>query len=1330
VRDVLAREAPPALGILGVPNARVREAVEAARLLARASTTPRTAGEVREAVSGASGVDPEELWELGGELGYTAELSWARSHADGSYDVLFRKRDESGAPPSFPLRADETKAWKEYGNDPQRGTLARGLGSHLRSHLEQRLPDYMVPAAFVTLESLPLTPNGKVDRRALPAPEGHRPELAEAYVPPRSPVEEALGGHSLLATQVISRVRGTLQVELPVRALFESPTVAGLAEAVQSRRQSSAPPAPPIRPTPRDRELPLSFAQQRLWFLDQLEAGSSYNVPLALRLTGALDVEALEASLNEIVKRHEALRTSFSVVDGRPRQVIADGLRLSIRRTDLRSHVEAEREHEVLRRAREEARLPFDLAHGPLVRATLLQLGQAEHVVLLTMHHIISDGWSLGVLFRELSNLYGAFLEGRPSPLPNLPVQYADFASWQREWLKGDVLALQLDYWRQRLAGPLAVLELPIDHPRPPVLTFRAGVHRELFPKTLCDALQEVSRREGTTLFMTLLAAFQALLSRSTGQEDVVVGSPIAGRNRREVEDLIGFFVNSLVMRTDVSGDPTFRELLGRVRETTLEAYAHQDVPFEKIVEELQPQRDRGRNPLFQVMFALQNAPMEVVELPRLTLEIMEPKTATTRLDLELHLWERPEGLRVVCAFKEDLFDAPTIGRMIEQFRTLLEAVVAHPEHRLSELAALGPAERRRLLVEWNDTDRPYPSEATLHALIEAQVERTPEAPAVGFGEEWLTYRELNSRANRVAHRLRARGVGPETRVGVYLERSLGLVVGLLAVLKAGGAYVPLDPSYPVDRLSYMLEDSQAPVLLTEDTLVPELATGAVARLCLDADGDEIARESERNLDAGGAPNGLAYVIYTSGSTGRPKGAMNTHAAICNRLLWMQDTYRIDGADAVLQKTPFSFDVSVWEIFWPLLAGARLVIAKPGGHRDGAYLVDAIERHRITTLHFVPSMLEVFLHEEGLERCRTLKRVICSGEALSAGLQDRFFSRLMAELYNLYGPTEAAIDVTSWACERGSRPRSVPIGRPIANTRTYVLDSRLQPVPAGTVGELFLGGVAVGRGYLGRPELTAEKFVPDPFGGDPGARLYRTGDLSRWRPDGALEYLGRIDHQVKLRGFRIELGEIEAMLRQHPGVREAVVLAREDTPGDTRLVAYPVAASGQHVTAAQLRSFLQARLPEYMVPASFVIVEGLPFTPNGKLDRRALPPPDRARPMLDEEFVPPRTPLETVIAAAFGQVLGVDRVGANDSFFGLGGHSLLATQAVSRLRHSFRAEVPLRLLFEAPTVAGLAAALETDRDRGKRFSRVAAVLLRVAQLSENEAERLLAERER
>ncbi|MBZ4423049.1 non-ribosomal peptide synthase/polyketide synthase, partial [Myxococcus sp. RHSTA-1-4] len=1046
--------------------------------------------------------------------------------------------------------------------------------------------------------------------------------------------------------------------------------------------------------------LPTSFAQQRMWFLDQLEPGSAaYSIPLLVRMQGTVDVAVLERCLAVLVERHESLRTTFRSEDGKPVQDVAAAMQVPLAVVDLRGVDASVREAELKRVAGEELRRPFDLAQGPLVRAMLLRVADDDQVFLMAMHHIVTDGWSMGVLIRELVTLYGALSVGNAPPLEALPLQYADYAAWQREYLRGEVLEKQLGWWREQLKGAPTGLELPTDRPRPAAQSLRGSSLPVRLPKALSESLKALAQKEGATPFMLLLSAFQALLSRYSGQDDVVVGTPVAGRTRAETEGVVGLFVNTLALRTKLDGEQTFRELLGRVRETTLGAFAHQDVPFEKLVEELQPERDRSRPPFFQVMFILQNTPASAARIAGVTLTPMDADTQTSKFDLSLALTDTADGFAGGIDYCTDLFDGATVQRLAGHFQALLSAAVAAPDRSLRELSLL-PADERRQLDAWNATGTTYSIDC-LHRLFEAQAARTPDATAVVFEDQQLTYRQLDERANQLAHHLRSLGVGPEVRVALALERSLDLVVAIYATLKAGGAYVPLEPTNPRDRLAFMLGDCAPAVLLTTRALRQRLPESSATTLYLDALPPEVASLPAHAPDSGVQPQHLAYVIYTSGSTGLPKGAMNAHAGVANRLLWMQQAYGLTASDTVLQKTPYAFDVSVWEFFWPLLTGARLVLARPGGHQDPAYLARLIQQQSVTALHFVPSMLAAFLDEETSAACTSVRLLVCSGEALPAELASRSLATLPgAALHNLYGPTEAAVDVTAWHVRPGSFRASVPIGVPVANTQIHLLDASLQPVPVGIPGELFIAGVQVGRGYLSRPDLTAERFIPDPFSSTPGARMYRTGDLARRLPDGSIDYLGRLDFQVKLRGFRIELGEIESALAQHPTVRDAVLMAREDVPGDKRLVAYVTARQGQSIDVEALRKHLGASLPEYMVPSAFVVLEVMPLSANGKADRKALPAP-AAPTRTAREFVAPRNPTEELLAGLFSQLLNVSRVGVNDDFFALGGHSLMATQLASRLRRTFGVELPLRELFEAPTVAALALRVEAASRAGQ-----------------------------
>lgn len=1041
----------------------------------------------------------------------------------------------------------------------------------------------------------------------------------------------------------------------------------------------------------KEEPLPLSFAQERIWFLHQmLPESPGYNLPIAFRMVGDVNIPALEQSFTELMRRHAILRTTFPERNSKPVQVIAPASRHVLSVTDLRLFPEDEREEQLRLHAAEEYEQPFDPVKGPLFRTRLFQMADQEHLLLITMHHLITDGWSNGILIRELGELYAAFTVDQASPLPELSLQYADIANWERTRFQQGALEKDLAYWKNQLSGAPSVMQLPLDRPRPVIQTTSGAVYPFRAPEHILTNLQALCQREGVTSVMALLAAFKALLYRYTDQEDLVIGLPVFNRHHSETEGLIGLFVNTLVIRTSLADNPDFCTLLRRVRESILKAYEHQEYPFEKLVEALQPERDTSHTPLFQVMLSVGAGVDGHVAWPGLTLQPYDVERASANFDLTLEIMGYGDGLHFAFVYRTDLFDASTIERMTRHFCRLLEECVTQPDTRINVLPILSTDERQQILEHWNDTQVTYPRVHCLHQLFEEQAERTPEAIALVYEGKQLTYRQLNQQANQLAHFLIAQGVQPGVLVGITLERSLEMVVGLLGILKAGGAYVPLDPTYPRERLAYMLRDANVPVLLTQERLLVELPASDAAVVCLDRDWTMVACHSEETPTLERDPEHLAYVIYTSGSTGKPKGAMNTHQAICNRLLWMQEQYQLHDQDRVLQKTPFSFDVSVWEFFWPLITGARLVVARPEGHKDASYLVDVITREEISTIHFVPSMLQIFLEEPGVEACVSLQRVICSGEALSYDLQERFFERSCAALHNLYGPTEAAVDVTFWACERGSARRSVPIGHPVANTQIYILDQQLQPVPIGVAGELHIGGVQVGRGYLNRPELTAEKFIQEPFSQVPGACLYKTGDLARYLPDGTIEYLGRIDHQVKIRGLRIELGEIEAVLAEHPAVRDAVVVVKEIVPGDTRIFAYFTAYAGQTPDISEIRGFLGTRLPEYMVPASFVLLESMPLTPSGKIDRKQLPDPDVTSFHAQKAFVAPKNDIERVIAEIWQEVLHISQVGTQDNFFELGGHSLLVTQVRVKVRERLSFDLSIIDAFRFTTVQALA----------------------------------------
>ena len=1033
--------------------------------------------------------------------------------------------------------------------------------------------------------------------------------------------------------------------------------------------------------------LPLSFSQQRLWFLDQLTpANAAYHIPASIRLTGPLNLAALRQAFTEIIRRHEVLRTTFALVEGQPVQVVGPVSELPLLTIDLQGLNHTEQEARTLKLATQHVMAPFDLAHGPLLRTTLLRLNEREHVLLATMHHIVSDAWSTTMLVREVALLYDAFSRGRSSSLPELTVQYADFARWQRDWLAGPRLEEKLKYWKQQLAdAPL--LALPTDRPRPSDQTFDGATCFRVIPESLCTPLRELSRQTGATLFMTMLAGFHALLHRYAQQAKILTGIPVANRTA-ETESLIGFFVNTLVLGSDFADDPSFLTHLERLRQHALEAYTHQDLPFELMVDELKLARDLSYNPLFQVMFIWDEAEAGGLELAELKVGGVATENLTAPFDLTVTVQESASQLNCAIQYNTALFDKASISRMLDHYEALLRSVVEAPQQRVSQLSLLSESERRQLLREWNDTAVDYETEVTLGELFERQVERDPAAIAVTSGEREVSYGELNERANRVARHLRELGIGAESRVGLLVDRGIEMVVGLFGIIKAGAAYVPLDPSYPQARLEYMVRDAALSVVLTERRL--ERLTREVAQVgnVLSLDDPWVEHGSGENLTVTIDSENLAYIIYTSGSTGQPKGVMNSHRGVCNRLLWMQDAYQLTDDDRILQKTPFSFDVSVWEFFWPLLMGARLVMAEPGGHENPEYLRRIITLEQITIVHFVPAMLQLFLDEPGLEQIESLRKVICSGEALPYELQERFFARLRAELHNLYGPTEAAIDVTHWTCEQTSGRKVVPIGKPIANTQIYIVDRNCEPVPVGVAGELHIAGVGLARGYHGQPGLTAEKFVANPFSNEPGARLYKTGDLARYLADGSIEFLGRIDQQVKLHGLRIELGEIETALSEYPDVQSAVVVSRKDESGRQRLVGY-ILPENKPVSVSELRRALAQRLPDYMVPSAFVVLEELPRLPNGKIDRASLPAPNGAMIHAPSIDAAPRTATEQKLAEIWKQVLGREQLGIHDSFFELGGDSILAIQIVARANQAGLKLSP-KLIFRHQTIAELA----------------------------------------
>ena len=1043
--------------------------------------------------------------------------------------------------------------------------------------------------------------------------------------------------------------------------------------------------------------LPTTFAQERLWLLNQLEPlSTAYNIPATLRLSFLLDVGVLEQSINALIQRHEVLRTTFVASEGRPMQVIASALTLPLTVVNLQTFAETEREAEVLRLATEELRQPFDLVQGPLLRATLLHVTSDEHILLFTIHHIVFDGWSTGVLYQELVTLYRAFAVGKPSPLPELPIQYADFAIWQQERSQEEMLTGQLAYWKQQLLNAPAILELPTDRPHSVVQTYHGSTYSFTLPRKLSEALKSLSHQEGVTLYMTLVAAFQTLLYRYIHQDDVVIGTVTSGRTQVETENLIGFFVNTLVLHTDLSGNPTFRELLERVSKKFFETYTYQDVPFEYLVKELQPTRVLGRNPIFQVLLTL-DPPLP--DLPSGWTSIpMIAETGASKFDMSLEFEDRPQALVGRLEYSTDLFDESTVVRMVGHLQTILESIVDDPSQHIAQLPLLTQAERQLLLVDWNATQAEYPKDMCIHQLFEAQVERTPDAIAIVFEGEQLTYRQLNQRANQLARHLQQLGITSEVLVGICITRSLEMVIALWGILKAGGAYVPLDPTYPSERLAFMLQDTQAPVIVTQQRLANILPTHDAKVVYLDSDWDIIARKSEANLVNRVQPTNLAYVIYTSGSTGKPKGVMVRHQGLCNLALAQRQVFEIRAESHVLQFSSLSFDASVSEIFVTLSSGATLHLETRDALLPGPSLIEVLRQQGITVATLPPSAL-ANLPDVELPALRTL---ITAGEDCSASLVARWAPG--RHFFNAYGPTEATVCTTIAQCSDGkSNP---PIGHPITNTQVYVLDTYQQLVPVGIPGELYVGGDGLAQGYLNQPELTAERFVQNPFSSNPKSYLYRTGDLVCYLQNGDIKFLGRIDHQVKLRGFRIELGEIEAVLNQYPDVREVFTILREDEQDDKRLVAYIVTTHKQPVAINILRDYLSEKLPTYMVPSAFVFLDALPLTPNGKVDRHALPAPESSK-CTEETFVSPILMEHYQLIQIWEALLETHPIGIRDNFFNLGGHSLLAARMISQFEQMSGKKIPLATLFAGPTIEQLVNTLQQQEEKTSNYPLVA-----------------------
>ena len=1185
----------------------------------------------------------------------------------------------------------------------------------LRQHIKASLPEYMLPAMFVILDELPLTPNGKLDRDALPVPGDERESLEIEYTAPRNELEQQLaeiwaevlklervgihdnffdlGGHSLLATQIVSRISEQLDVELPLSDLFDYPTVAELAavdklagdmpkagdtaildaRTLQARTDLSVDGA----------TFPMSFAQERLWYIHALypDVGAAYNIPFVIQLDSSVD--EIEVVLERLQQQHAILRTSYIIEGAQPVQKVNQNQKISLRVIDISDFTEGDVQGSA-----------FDLETGPVWRSTIVKQNNRVLALAICIHHIAADGWSMNVLRRDILRLCQQVRTEAESTDTKSAIQYVDYALWHREQLNASRLEVLQAYWTRQLNGIPSAIDLPIDKSRPPIFSHSGAFEFVSLSAAQSDALRRFAKDNEVTLFILMLAIFKLLLSRYAQQTDIVVGTAVSGRTLTAMDDIIGLFVNSLVLRTDLAGSQNFTQLLRNVRKTTFDAFEHQDLPFEKIVEIVQPERDLSRNPVFQVMF-LFNVVEELSEeearqiSDNLSEEIISGDVAGSHVDLALSVKDEGSRLSIGFDYNDDLFEAATIRRMMTHYRSLLDVSIAAPKTPIDQFELFSDAEKQLILYQWNQTQVDYDKNETLCSLFEQQVNRTPQSIAVSYEEQSLDYSQLAQKANQIACLLSAKNVGPGDLVGIYIERSIDLIVAILGILKAGAAYVPLDPENPEERVRYIISDSNVRVLLSQKKFENQLPSDGPEIVLLDS--IKLNRQVKPQALPVVTEDMLAYVIYTSGSTGKPKGVMVTHSSVVNHACWMRDLFKIDQTDRVLQKSPSSFDASVCEIFVPLFNGARVVLAVPGGDKDSDYLIQEIEKHEITTLILVPSALRMLLLRlTDRAALRTLKRMGCGGEALTQDLQQEYYEKCNAPLYNLYGPTESTIDTTSFLCEATFNHGNVPIGYPVSNTRTHVLDPQLRPVPIGVNGELHIGGAGLARGYLNRPEMTAEKFIKDPFSDDSDARLYKTGDLVRYRADGSIEFIGRIDQQMKVRGFRIELGEIETVLADHAAVRDSVVVAREDMPGEKRLVAYVVTDEGEPDVAlmANMRAFLRARLPDYMVPSAFMVLDSIPLSTSGKLDQLALPKPDGER-LTGEEFVEPRTDLERQVVAIWQDVLGLEQVGVYDNFFDLGGHSLKLVELHNRLDQEIDTKLSLVDLFAYPTVSTL-----------------------------------------
>ncbi len=1323
IRARLVENQPPYLALRHVANARLETETQVLDWLANAAST-ETVGQLRESLSTfeSKPVDPEALWQLTQELPYDIDISCSVDRTDGSYDVIFRHRSEKGNDPlsitHYPLPI--TPDWNEYTNNPLQEKFTRKLLPQLRSFLKEKLPAHMLPTDFVVLETFPLMPNGKVDREALPPPDTSRNILTEGYVAPSNPIEEGLatlwgeilgleqvgihdnffelGGHSLKATQVISRIHKDLGVEMAVRDIFNLPTIAELAQEIGTKSTTTY---FDIERVPDAEHYPVSHAQRRLWVLAQMEGGSAaYHMASAILLEGHLESAAFERAFSALVERHESLRTTFISVDGEPQQQVHSQIDTQMDFLDLTAEAEPLQFAQEL--AIEDARTEFDLEKGPLIRMSLLKLADNQFALLFNMHHIISDGWSLEVLAREFLQLYTDFRQSKTPSLPPLRIQYRDYAFWQNNLLQRDTVSVHRDYWHEKLAGEIPVLNLPTDFPRPPVKTYNGKQYYRLTTVPM-SALQNFSRQHNVSLFMTLVALVKVLFYRYTEQEDIIIGSPVAGRDHSDLENQIGFYVNTLVLRDQSQGEMSFADFLQQIKNTTLEAYEHQIYPFDRLVQDLNLRRDVSRTPLFDVMVVMQNVESVDFSLEGIQVSPLLTEYRTSQFDLTLSFEERKDGLHTTIWYNTDLFLEERIVRLTQHFETLVTSILADASQPIAHLNILPKSEQQQLLQEFNGKAVDYPHDKSLVDLFVAQVERTPNAVAVTFETQKLTYRELNTKANQIAHHLIELGIGANVLVGLCVERSLEMVMGILGILKAGGAYVPLDPAYPAERLAFMLEDSQVSVLLTQQQLGmgnwESVIEKKIQVVYLESDWTKIGDNFTNAQLPMPKPENWAYVIYTSGSTGKPKGVLVTHANVARLFSATQPWYHFNEKDVWTLFHSYAFDFSVWELWGALLYGGRLVVVPYLTSRSPEAFYDLLDSEGVTVLNQTPSAFRQIIQvEESAEAAKSLnlRTVIFGGEALDIASLRPWFERhgdQTPQLVNMYGITETTVHVTYRPLTLADlNSQGSVIGRAIPDLQVYILDQHGQPVPIGVPGELHIGGAGLANGYLNRPDLTAEKFIHYSLTIDHErlqCQLYKTGDLARYLSNGDIEYLGRIDNQVKIRGFRIELGEIESVLTSHSAVRETIVRAQKQTD-DIRLVAYLTIADQNTPNTNELRRFLQEKLPDYMVPAAFIMLEAFPLTPSGKIDIRALPAPDQTRPNMETSYIAPQSELERTLAAVWQEALGVEKVGVQDNVFDLGAHSVLIIQVRQKLAEILKKDIPVVQLFKYPTISALA----------------------------------------